>query len=492
MTTIQEIDCLSLLSLKVAPRVFDISSDLHHISIRDQIVRARILVRDLIRADENIKSILIIGCGAAGVSAALSAIGFGIKKVIAIDSADHPFSLLSSVKTRYVGPYMYEWPSIMFDNQSYPNHANTPWPAASRSTVMKWESKEPCSAEDLANLLKKNLNKHMQSSRTPKPDFLFSVNRNAILSALRNFIKKGSKPITLNFSGLPLPSHSTGNNNQIIKPDYIIIAAGIGSENCDLLAEKNPDNFTGKPFWKNDDLLNYKYADQNTLIVGGGDGAMQDALRILTGLPHPLKFLKKLEKFKDIKPLIAKAGERLLAADRQCRHYQTWSIDKQGYALLDKECERIAKEMSKYYHVRKSILKLIRKGNGTVHLFIREPYFGKAYLLNRFLVYLIHACRRNHTIKGGNAHMKFNMKFNHTATGFTKCNGAPKIPNHQVTITDTKNQTTQTLTNINHIVVRYGIKKGSVPGRQLIQVTNRSSKQRTTLSRVELPFFTGY
>ena len=38
------------------------------------------------------------------------------------------------------------------------------------------------------------------------------------------------------------------------------------------------------------------------------------------------------------------------------------------------------------------------------------------------------------------------------------------------------------------IAVRYCITPGTVPGAQLIQVSNKQSRQRTTLARVELPF----
>nr|NLU60156.1 hypothetical protein [Pseudomonas sp. BIGb0427] len=53
--SIKVVDSLSLLSLKVAPNVFDLSSGMHHVSIRDQIVRAQLLVRDLLHADPELK-----------------------------------------------------------------------------------------------------------------------------------------------------------------------------------------------------------------------------------------------------------------------------------------------------------------------------------------------------------------------------------------------------------------------------------------------------
>ena len=61
--TVEVVDSLSLLSLKVASNVFDLSSGLHHVSIRDQIVRAQLAVRDLKRGDKSLHSLLIVGAG---------------------------------------------------------------------------------------------------------------------------------------------------------------------------------------------------------------------------------------------------------------------------------------------------------------------------------------------------------------------------------------------------------------------------------------------
>ena len=109
--TIDVVDSLSLLSLKVASNVFDLSSGLHHISIRDQMVRAQLAVRDLKRGDPELDSLLIVGAGVAGIAAALEAEARGVRSVVVVEAAAQPFSLLRGVTERYIGPFMYEWPS---------------------------------------------------------------------------------------------------------------------------------------------------------------------------------------------------------------------------------------------------------------------------------------------------------------------------------------------------------------------------------------------
>ncbi|MFP3245845.1 MAG: hypothetical protein RXR20_14995, partial [Paraburkholderia sp.] len=69
----RNIDTLALLGLKAKSNIFDLSSDLVHVSMRDQIVRAQILVRDLCAADPNLQRILVVGAGVAGISAAMAA-----------------------------------------------------------------------------------------------------------------------------------------------------------------------------------------------------------------------------------------------------------------------------------------------------------------------------------------------------------------------------------------------------------------------------------
>jgi NADPH-dependent 2,4-dienoyl-CoA reductase/sulfur reductase-like enzyme len=120
------INALSLLAHKVAPNVFDLSSLQWHVSIRDQIVRAQLLMADLCMADKDIDSVLIIGMGAAGISAAMAACEQGIPNVYVVDRADAPFKLFRGVTSRFVGPFMYEWPSSFHADQGYPEHPNTP------------------------------------------------------------------------------------------------------------------------------------------------------------------------------------------------------------------------------------------------------------------------------------------------------------------------------------------------------------------------------
>ena len=68
--------------------------------------------------------------------------------------------------------------------------------------------------------------------------------------------------------------------------------------------------------------------------------------------------------------------------------------------------------------------------------------------------------------------------------------GYESLGSHRVLIQDLATKATA-WKSPHEIVVRYGIERGTVPGAQMIQISNRSSRQRTTLARVELPFVAG-
>ncbi|WP_157764359.1 NAD(P)-binding protein [Burkholderia pseudomallei] len=120
-------DALPLLAYKIAPRQFDISYRFSNISLRDQIVRAQMLVRTLletglVRAKSDGErgdfQLLICGAGAAGLAAAKEADAHNISFVLVEKGRSVPGGVLRSKATRYVSTAMYEWP--------HPNHGAAP------------------------------------------------------------------------------------------------------------------------------------------------------------------------------------------------------------------------------------------------------------------------------------------------------------------------------------------------------------------------------
>jgi len=306
------VDCLSLLSLKVASNVFDLSSGLHHVSIRDQIVRAQLVVRDLKRGDPNLNSILIVGAGVAGISAALEAAKHDIKHITIVETKNAPFSLLKTVKSRFVGPFMYEWPSPFSMNQSYPVHNSTTW--GSHSTApLQWRAKKPTPACELATKLETYLLSQLQDIAAKGNSILticVDVSSNRITRFVRNFAANESaralsrlqrhKPGSLLDFGLwNATTWPNRTKAEIVStPNYVLLAAGMGRESVKLVAEDASGakytglNFNGPLFWDNDSLKERDSVNRNIAVFGGGDGALQDVLRALTRFDHPLEFIE--------------------------------------------------------------------------------------------------------------------------------------------------------------------------------------------------------
>lgn len=497
---IEIVDSLALLSLKVAPNVFDLSSGMNHVSIRDQIVRAQLVVRDLQRGDPSLKSLLIVGGGVAGVFAALAAADMGVSEVVVVDVADQPFSLLRGVTQRYVGPFMYEWPSPFYDDQSYPSHGDTPWNSSSPSPL-SWASTQPFKADTLATLLTQELKSRLADPYKPCPAIYLNADKFTIQTFVRTFAKTEAKAARDRLQGHRRSPSAKFNHGNVVDfmtnapasinmhPQYILLASGMGREDCQLVkTDKTGEryvgaNFTGTRFWANDNLLKKSTVNKQTYIFGGGDGAMQDALRALTGRAHPLQLLRLLKKESATKTAIDGLSASLLGLDRQGRQYATWTRGPEAYEPLDRECQTLAQKLAQKTKVRRQVVSMLRVGNGNVSLFVREPHFGKAYLLNRFLIHLI-AASCQHRKPENPCRMSLSLHFCHQAVSYKKCN------QHEVLI---QNLTTKVNTwhSTDDIVVRYGIERGTVPGAQMIQVSDRPSKQRTTLSRVELPFVAG-
>ena len=502
--TVEVVDSLSLLSLKVASNVFDLSSGLHHVSIRDQIVRAELAVRDLKKGDNSLQTLLIVGAGPAGIAAALEAVDQGVAHVVVVEVGDMPFGLLRGVKKRFVGPYMYEWPGSFSRNQSYPEHGKSPWTGRSKSQL-EWKAQDPIPAASLALLLEKHLLDRIQmitaAGRAP-PTLCVRVNKKRIQQFVRNFAQCESSRALSRLQGrAPGAPLRFGYWNDLVwpgmaaaqavcTPQYVLLAAGMGAENVRLVKEdmsgapyKNL-NYSGSNFWSDDSLMDAGTENLQLSVFGGGDGALQDVLRALTRRNHPLELLAFLERDPATKIALLRASPGLLDAERQSRQFGTWTQRNGEYATIDRVCQRLAKGLAQQSRVARRISQCIAFGRGKVSLFVRGRNFDKAYLLNRFLVHLIWACKKSHPAMWA-GRMDFEVHLEQSAVAYAQTNNGQ----HLVTIKRWDDKPSTSYHHASHMIaVRYGITPGTVPGAQLIQVSPKPSKQRTTLSMVELPF----
>ncbi len=101
-----------LLAHAIRPFFFEIGGRLSPVSIRDQMIRGRMLVDRAVEAgliNQTSRPLLVIGAGAGGATAAIRAAQLGITTTL-IEIAPTPFLRQAGCRSRRVDPTQYDWP----------------------------------------------------------------------------------------------------------------------------------------------------------------------------------------------------------------------------------------------------------------------------------------------------------------------------------------------------------------------------------------------
>lgn len=472
---------LALLANKCASRTFDISSGMVYASIRDQIVRAQLLIRDLKHKEPTCSRLLIVGAGVAGLTAAATASHLGIRALV-IEREDAPLSRQAGVHRRLVGPFMYEWPSCVSTSQDYPDmqvglgHAIKGTPT--------WQSKDPLPASALVTAMRTWWNSHLFPSN--QPAFCFSspsaptreyINRFVGLSSMNSAVEN-SHFIAPTFQPHSKPTLIDGQPHlstwKTFRPDYVILAVGMENE-CVELLKGAPAALRGTPFWDNDNLRDVKRAEEDIAVFGGGDGALQDTLRLLTTHDHPLDFVGQLHKYAKAE-MLAVLPE-LDALEQQSRLVATWAGGA-VYDLIDEKCQDLCEKLARNTTVKSTVHAQLRKGKGCVHHVYRDSRFGRAYLLNRFAVHLLKACG---TAEASVRYEAYPAREAKTITKLT-------LPFEIIIGAAQDGKSDFPLKNIHGIVVRFGPSCEVTGDRQLIKLRPATRADRMSMSAIPLPF----
>jgi hypothetical protein len=480
------INSLAVLAYKIAPNMFDLSTGLSHVSLRDQLIRGATLVRDLIAAGllTDADELLIIGAGAAGVSAAQQASTVGCRSLL-LDTADAPFGLQANVTTRYVGPYMYEWPWDIHADQQFAPHASSllhHWNTATYAGLEVYSS-APLTAAQLASDWQSQLGAWVRAPGS-KLSVLTKVDPKTSLRAVKAWRRRQRfwmpGPGTLRFDGIGWPN---GIKTQaLIHPRFIILAAGFGPER--VTWEGPSGKIDGPRFWQSD-ALSQPFCGLTSaptiVVLGGGDGALQDALRCLYPHSQPLQTLQDLLSFPGVPAAFQAAHADLLLAEQQHAATRTWTSGARAaqgseFASLQKAYVAILETLAVNPKVQDAMLDSLRKDVARVVLVVRDKYLGKAYSLNRFLILLLAQCLEMVAAPSGK--VEFQLKFNTEVTDITGLAG-----NRTVTVHELYSNAVTSISDVAHLSIRFGVVGDMAPG-QLMGLTKKDTKNRRELANI--------
>jgi hypothetical protein len=410
----------AVLPLKAAVCVFDICQHQSYISIKDQMIRARLLAEWLYTTHllgDPIKRVLVVGGGVAGVCTALLLTEYGMRAtgpvdVTLVDQQDELFSAQAACSTRFVSLTQYDWPAKHFDTHELPStqaifhQSLLPGGSFFRLTVPS----QPTRASNLvtqwrADFRSWDLKMHGKLRRYRNTG-----------AALPN-PPSAQAPLTVLFE----EKNSARQWSEDF--DLIVFATGFNLEQIpDIVGFGRVSPF----FWEDDDYAdpNVSHGNEDFAIVGMGDGALQDFLRLtcdpslrcaadiidkiklqfVTGfvaaqavtysMPGPVKIVPPMAH-----PFAQEAWlelQRQLAdIDRQATLGGPWdSYATRGMFDLDADVLRVVHVFTARYRtiLEPAIDAVLRRppyALNSITLIAPDPWPSKCYMLNRFLFALI-------------------------------------------------------------------------------------------------------
>jgi hypothetical protein len=238
------------------------------ISIRDQVLRGVMLVERLLEAGEISaeRPLLVVGAGAGGASAAIQAAAQGISTTL-VERNNASFLTQRLAATRIIDPIQYDWPLDHCYIGRFPwaaHHAPLPLSfAAARADqlAIRWQYELRAAAATFPSLLTVRFSTTVSNVVPVQPGDLLHV--------------------TLGSGGS-------------IDVGAIVNAKGFGNEQCRIEYPSGTLCYEGQPFWGPDSFVTLDPSKHEVLISGAGDGALQDYLRIVTGLGRAIDIVRWL------------------------------------------------------------------------------------------------------------------------------------------------------------------------------------------------------
>jgi len=354
-----------LLAHWCAPLQFTIAGPLTPVSIRDQMIRGRMFVD---RAIEQTllapnQPLVVVGAGAAGVTAAMRAAQLQIP-VTLVEASHQAFGRQKKSTSRWIDPTQYDWPADHWPQASFPwgpPPMQLPW-AAQRSSVIAaaWDREF-----------------RRAQARYPHLEVLYNSSVTAI-----NWLPSQQLDIDIQTPAGPVTRTCSA----------LLDAVGFGTEKSSL------GTYQGFEFWDSETLekpnmgLGGRPQPYRVLIAGGGDGALQDLLRVTTGLKSAEMILQKLPR--QVQDMVSTA---IYSAEDQAQRAGIWCERQHEHAVFARlhwshqlQVRRMFTDPSISGPLQSALHHVLAHAKG-MEIVLAHPcdHFSRCYGLNRFLCLLI-------------------------------------------------------------------------------------------------------
>ncbi len=348
------------------------------LSIRDQMIRGRWAVERALSVLGGDRSLAVIGAGIGGVTAAMTAVDAGVRTTL-FEKEHEPFSRHQACQ-RWVDPTQYDWPLDHYSS------GLIPWPATP-AVKLSWHAGR-------ASAFVGNWRAEFNTVRMSANAGQYFTWRND--SEVVN-VRFDSKIKMVDVEWRPAGDSTTRTDSY----GLVITAMGFGDERSFLeypVGHRPPMHpFRGYPFWSNDPFelprLNRTPGAKRprVLISGGGDGALQDFLRIATRFKSAVELWNDLQLPQKVRADIQKQAQDI---DDQANRSLVW-FEHSGpdHIVLDRlmqDYRSLADSIYNRTSVPGRLSRAIRSDDFEA-LWLVHPctHFNQAYGLNRLLSLLL-------------------------------------------------------------------------------------------------------
>ncbi|NYH22883.1 FAD-dependent oxidoreductase [Paraburkholderia bryophila] len=372
-----------LVAHKIAVRTFDLSTGLNYVSIKDQIVRACALIDSLaeariLRPQAGTPSyeydLIVVGAGAAGVSAAWRADCYGANTLL-VESGAEMFSVQRRCTHRHVSMSMYDWPEIFATSGAFPSLGGLP--VVSSTPEKLAESGFPCVAAPGPPKRAADLVKEWDAQLQKFP-----------LKCERRFnthatpVPPGKHGVLSDSSGYVMVTLSTAGSESQVFSSNVVFATGIGVE------RKLNGGYASPPFWSDDErapwLPGASLPGETVVVSGAGDGAIQDVIKSLLVI-HDGDLIPVAESL-FLKKEMTAVKSRILAIERHAERQLLWGVHENDvFRAMQRSYCAIVNEIqpSRIQKWKKQYLRPV--GPSVKWVMIEPKVFTKTYPLNRLL-----------------------------------------------------------------------------------------------------------